>query len=305
MSMTLKEVLDRNPFNKEVVERWKQDLDAFNKGDKQRSELNFVLDGDLRCVKGDVREKLHTELLPKPFMGHPSAPVWYLPINPSYSDIDLYDNLGICPDCDKELDTSHEERHRSCQIWNHLDLGRDRVGALVERQRLLLRQLRLENDYSFTFLEKVFDTLGDCSDRNDNGGYRWWQRRLFGRGYRTVTAEYLLKPSSVLPDASLVGGKLFALESFPYHSKRFNVKYYTSSAYFAFWTNLVKWGIENGKKFIVRARNKKFCELVSYAGIKFDAANAVKLSSDQNACITLGNLKGSDSTIAAIRQLLG
>ena len=288
--MMLKEVLAGNPFTSKVVSQWKQNLDDFNCGRKRLADLKFVLDGDLECLGRKAREKLHTELLPKPFMGNPNAPIWYLPINPSYSEIDKYDDLGISPG-----------KIRSCDVSEWLDRDKDKAACLAKRQAILLSQLMLNECCSFAFLEEAFNTLGDCPSCNDNGGYRWWRRRLFGA--TSSSADYLLKTAGVKVDAKSVGEKLFVLESFPYHSKNFNVKYYTSTAYFAFWKNLVEWGIDNGKKFIIRAKNKIFLQLTSCAKLEFDAMNSVALSGE-GAFISRGNLKGTEGTIDAIRLLL-
>lgn len=288
--MKVKEILAGNPFTPKVVSQWKQDLEDFNCGRKRIADLKFILDGDLKCLGRKAREKLHTELLPKPFMGNPNAPVWYLPINPSYSEIDRYDDLGINPG-----------KIRSCDISEWLDRGKNKVACRTKRQDILLAQLRLDVDGPFAFLEEAFNTLGDCPSCRDSGGYRWWRRRLFGAA--SSSADYLLKTAGVAMDAKNVGKKLFVLESFPYHSKNFNVKYYTSTAYFAFWKNLVEWGIDNGKKFIIRAKNKKFRELTSCAKLELVAMNSVILSGE-GAFVSYGNLKGSKGTMDAIRHLL-
>lgn len=289
-TMKLKEVLAGNPFTLEVVSQWKQDLKDFNFGRKRLADLKFVLNGDLECLGRKAREKLHTELLPKPFMGNPNAPVWYLPLNPSYSEIDRYDDLGIKPGMIRSHDVSE---------W--LDRDKDKIACRAKRQDILLSQLRLDGDCTFTFLEEAFNTLGDCPSCKDNGGYRWWRRRLFGAA--SSSADFLLRTAGVEMDAKSVGAKLFVLESFPYHSRNFNVEYYTSTDYFSFWKNLVEWGINNGKKFIIRARNRKFIELTSRAKLNFSGMNCVGLSGE-GAFISRGNLTGEEDTIDAIRQLL-
>ena len=144
-TMKLKEVLAGNPFTLEVVSQWKQDLEDFNFGRKRLADLKFVLNGDLECLGRKAREKLHTELLPKPFMGNPNAPVWYLPLNPSYSEIDRYDDLGIKPVMIRSHDVSE---------W--LDRDKDEIACRAKRQDILLSQLRLDGDCTFTFLEEAF-----------------------------------------------------------------------------------------------------------------------------------------------------
>ena len=77
----------------------------------------FVLSGDRESItaynqqygsKQDVQ--LHPELLPEPFIGHPSAPVYLLSLNPGFSDEDrvLHRNAAFCRAVEGCL--QHEER---------------------------------------------------------------------------------------------------------------------------------------------------------------------------------------------------
>lgn len=294
--MTIQEVLADNPFTDSVVSKWGKDLNDFNSGKKRLEDLRFILDGDLNYLARGDKEKLHTELVPKPFMGNPLAPVWYLPINPSYSDADRYDDLGVCPDCGAKSFQSC-----SCDIMKWLDKGKDKARCLVSRQKVLLTQLRLNCKSSFAFLEDVFNTLGECKQRRDNGGYRWWKRRLFG--VESSTADFLLRVAGVEMNATSVGEKLFVLESFPYHSKNFDVRYYTATDYFKFWKKLVGWGIDNDKKFIVRARNKKFVQLISAANLRFNDDNMVSLK-ERGAFVSRRNLTCKETTLCSILDAL-
>lgn len=296
---TLEEILSGNPFNKDVVRQWNRELDEFNKGEKEVGDLCFLLNEDAGKLKDD--NNLHLELLPHPFMGNPNAPIWYLPLNPSYSPIDQYDNLGICPGCGLRL-TQEEQQGvhvaNSCVLSSWYDRGKDKVKCLTARQKIFLKQLTLPKDASFAFLEKEFDTLGECPDCLDNGGYRWWNRRLFGA--ERSKKDFLFK--SVNRSAKSMGKKLFVLEPFPYHSKIFRSRYFKSSGYFSFWAELVKWGIENGRKFIVRSTNKTFNDLVKYEGILFTRENRIGLKG-QNAALTIDNFEGEPETIAKIKRI--
>ena len=298
--MTLPEILKDNPFSEAVVVQWQNDLDQFNKGIKTVSDLCFLLDDDRDKLENDPN--LHLELLPHPFMGNPNAPIWYLPMNPSYSPIDQYDNLGICPGCGRRL--ALEASHKGipspfCPLSEWFDRGRNRMECLVERQEKFLNQLQLPNNPSFAFLEKDFNTLGDCPDCPDNGGYRWWNRRLFGT--RDSKAEFLF--ANTLRDAASVAEKLFVLEPFPYHSKTFKSRYFKSSIYFDFWVRLVKWGIDNEKMFIVRSTNKTFNKLIEKERIEFNNNNRVGLKG-QNAALSIKNLDGDRNVIEILKEIV-
>ena len=104
-------------------------------------------------------------------------------------------------------------------------------------------------------------------------------------------------------NATSVGEKLFVLESFPYHSKNFDARYYTATAYFKFWKKLVGWGIDNDKKFIVRAKNKKFAQLISAANLRFNDGNRVSLKG-RGAFMSRRNLTCKETTLCSILDAL-
>lgn len=298
--MRVREILEDNPFSTEVIGKWKRDLDQFNKGIKGVSDLCFLLDDDRDKLEKD--SNLHLELLPHPFMGNPNAPIWYLPLNPSYSPVDQYDNLGICPSCGRLLAQEAfcgKNAPSCCQLSECFDRGRNKMERLVARQKIFLNQLQLSGDSSFAFLEDDFNTLGDCTDYLDNGGYRWWSRRLFGA--RTSKAEFLF--ANTQRDAASVAKKLFVLEPFPYHSKTFKSVYFKSSIYFGFWVRLVKWGIDNGKMFIVRSTNKTFNKILHEEGIVFGCKSRVGLKG-QNASLSRNNLNGDPGVIKDIEGII-
>lgn len=295
--MQIKDVMEKNPFRL-IVDRWKDDLEQFDNGQREVSDLNFILDGDLSGLSEARRNAFKKELLPKPFQGNPNAPIWYVPINPSYSPIDLYDNLGLCPGCNEKLVPlckGHSTVKNECCLDEYLDNGKDRMVCLKARQNILLEQLLLRGSNTFSFLEKAFDTLGTCPTHKNNGGFRWWRNHLFGRnclfeiGHKSV--DYVSK-------------KLFVLETCPYHLKTgFDTKYYDGSIYFNdFWKELVKWGIDNGKMFILRPRGRKFKEAT--ANIGFTPENTVNINNVRNASISFGNIIGKHETIEMIRAKL-
>ena len=303
--MQLEEVLSHNPFTEAVVARWKQDLDEFNKGNKQRSELNFVLNGDRDWASAiDREEPVYKDLLPVPFLGSPTAPVWLILMNPSYSPIDLYDNLGLCPGCEKTMICPQKCHESTCREsdTDWIDHKLDPLHALNERQTILLRQLRLGQNSSFAFLEKAFDVLGDSASHRGKGGYRWWSGHLFGKEGRLL--------QSCAGDAQTAGGKLFVLETFPYHSEHFHDGFYScdylsSSIYWDFWKALIQWGCENGRKLILRPDGNNFSRIISESGGLLNSTNSVHLKNVRRVWLTFGNLRGETNVIASIKRALG
>ena len=306
--MQLEEVLSHNPFTEAVVAQWKQDLDEFNRGNKPRSELNFILDGDMDWASAVNRKgekyKVYKELPPVPFLGSPTAPVWLILMNPGYSSIDLYDNLGLCPGCEKTMIWSQKCHGPTCgesdTDWIVHKLNP--LHELNERQRILLRQLRLEQDSSFAFLESVFDVLGDSKLYRGKGGYRWWYGHLFGKEGRLL--------QSCARDAQSAGAKLFVLETFPYHSEHFIDEFYSrdylsSSAYCDFWKTLIQWGCENNKKFILRPDGRNFSRIISETGGLLNSANGVHFKNVQRVWLTFANLCGEANVITSIKSALG
>ena len=207
--MTLDEVLTNNPFTNEIVSGWGKDLVAYNSRQKERSELDFVLKGDQRWVDAFGENVIYKDLLPVPFRGSPTAPVWFIPMNPGYSDIDLYDNLGLCPGCKRSMINAEPHHDNSCEYLRNSDwLKKDDKPrkSLEDRQKILLNQLRLNDETSFAFLEKAFDILQNVNVNRGKGGYRWWQKYAAGR-------SGLLHPFG--EDANLAGKNFLFLRPSP------------------------------------------------------------------------------------------
>lgn len=200
----LDEILEKNPFKLELIKKWKDELQSFLAGRCRRSDLLFVLDSDKDIINeyqkkngANGSKRLHLELLPQPFQGNPRAPIWLLMLNPSYSCLDRYDHLGMCPSCDKNLVTMNVNLKHDV-----FDCGKDKSKALRKRQALLLQQLRLRNNYQFSILNNAFNTLQHMQEWQDVGGYRWWRNVLFGSNGKK---EFLLPECNVEADAKSVG----------------------------------------------------------------------------------------------------
>ena len=298
----LSQILDTNPFLQEL-DKWENDLSSFIEGRIQLRDLNFVLSSDKnnfeiyqkkvarRSKNGDTF--LHPELLPQPFIGDPRAPIWYLLLNPGYSEIDLYDHLGICPCCSRKLfcgDVALED--------GLLDKGRNKRDSLVKRQELLIKQLRLECEYPFYLLDDSFNTLYNNSMFDaKTGGFGWWHTVLFGaRGEN----GFLFPECGVTADSQSVGHKLFAIECCPYHSVNFDKKVlWAENKYMEFWARLIAWAVNSD---IVR--NKRIYELLRANKLEVVDDNSVGFSSRRTVSVTRKNLKGEQVVLDAISQAL-
>lgn len=298
----LDEVLKSNPFKPKLIKQWKSDLQSFLTGKTRLSDLNFALDSDTNSIeeyqeknKTNERKRLHLELLPQPFQGNPRAPIWLLMLNPSYSNVDRYDHLGLCPSCDKNLATMKTNLKHDV-----FDCGKSKIKALQKRQDLLLRQLRLKKNCQFSILNDVFNTLQHTQEWQGGGGYRWWQNVLFGSNGKKV---FLLPECKVEADAKSVGQKLFVLEYCPYHSLDFDAKSFEFGGEYAdFWRKLIAWAIKTKKKFIVRS--KRIDEFLKKAALTISHNVRLDYSSWRNVALTSDNLKGKESVRKQIHRIL-
>ena len=301
----LNKILNSNPFLPEL-DKWGNDISSFAEGRIQLQDLNFVLTSDknnFEAYQRDVARRtrdgdtfLHPELLPQPFIGDPRAPIWYLLLNPGYSEIDLYDHLGICPCCSRKLfggDVAIED--------GIFDKGRNRREALVKRQELLMKQLRLECGQPFYLLDDSFNTLSSNSMFDaKTGGFGWWRTVLFGANGEN---DFLFPECGVPVDSKLVGHKLFAIECCPYHSVNFNEHMlWAENKYIGFWAKLIAWAVKFGRKFIVRNKNIYKLLRVNELGVGDD--NSVGFSSGQNVSVTKKNLRGGEEVLDAISRAL-
>lgn len=299
---SLAEVLKENPFKPDLIRKWKRNLQSFLVGKYRLSDLNFALDSDMTSIrkyqeknKTNERKRLHLELLPQPFQGNPKAPIWLLMLNPSYSSIDRYDHLGLCPSCDKNLATMKMNLKHDV-----FDYGKSKINALQKRQSLLLQQLRLKKDCQFSILNDAFNTLQHTQEWQGDGGYRWWQKILFGTNKKK---RFLLPECGVQADSKLIGQKLFVLECCPYHSINFDSGIFEfSGEYSKFWAGLISWAINTNKKFIIRSQSVD--TLLDKFGLTISTDRRVDFSSQRNVALTMDNLDKNEPVLTQIRRIL-
>ena len=131
------------------------------------------------------------------------------------------------------------------------------------------------------------------------GGYRWWQKVLFGHKDSSgfLLDEFKRKESL----AKVIGKKIFVLEYSPYHSSNFKRSIIEiSREYKRFWTELIEWGVRSGRKLIVRG---KYMDAV-LKKLKVNRTNSVHFESDRNVALTKTNLKGDRKVKDAIVNCL-
>lgn len=181
--------------------------------------------------------RFHTDILPQPFIGNPSAPVWILLKNPGYSSADIYD----LKDINEGINAVRSKGGREEQIL-HID-GMDDNEALQKRKTMVINQLgfKFEDDSDFYILRPEFNTMP--KRKKVLGGYNWYERYLCSR------TGFLREHEN---DISFLSQKIFILDYIPYHSKKFCHPRGVVFQHQRLWENLVKHAIENNKVLVVR-----------------------------------------------------
>ena len=159
----------KNPFLN-ALQAWRREMDEFNASKGETKKPQFVLKEDEECIDKYQKQhegtvwKLHFELLPDAFRGDPRAPVWILLLNPGYSEVDLYDHLGLCPICGKRLvrtDGKRTSHKYDCVARCFGGNLKNASNALKLRQDLMLDELNLDlsKRHDFFWFNECFDTV--------------------------------------------------------------------------------------------------------------------------------------------------
>ena len=241
-----------------------------------------------------VESRLRLEFLPMPFVGNPDAQTWYIQINPGVSDLDFYDMFSVSPELKGSVrdllaseerialqaklnnairkgeglaeQTAYQERVQNCHADDFsLDESESELVRLQARQSLLIEQLDLRNASSVFYpLKRCFRTLRESPNaRRLSGSYRWWKSALcldnadalFSEVFsRHAEADELARIDAI---ADELGGRLFVMEYFPYHSSSFEKieSYGDGHQYLAFLSDMLQYAQENHKRIIFRSRN--------------------------------------------------
>lgn len=231
MDKELENILKGNPFTEDLVDKWKNRLARHGAGSFGTDNQDdwFVLDGDTEAIaqynarngRSDTR-RLHPEFIPQTFIGHPSAPVWLLTINPSWFESDVRSIL--------RADSTRKQDQ---------DL-------LRARQEVMLDQLLLRDGATFfPLVIKDGRYLFEVSDAGDM--YSWWNYAVRGSSEKNFPLHGL--------SAEDVSQKLFVMEALPYRSSKWDERgmFRLSRSYDEFWTLLVKYACTHGKMLLVRA----------------------------------------------------
>lgn len=137
---------------------------------------------------------------------------------------------------------------------------------------------------NFVYLDKNFSSLNVNGNIITDPGYEWWKKRT----------------RWLIDRCGEIKGRFMALEWFPYASKEFKKpKEIFPSQRFTF--DLVREAIRRGKLIVIfRGRSNWFDSVPGLE--KYD--NLLKLSSNQNICVSPGNLKdnGFEKIVAAMNS---
>lgn len=195
---------------------------------------------------------IHLDAPPQPFTGNPDAPIWLLLMNPSYDEVDIFDQVN-------------EER------------GETRINAvgntqIIQRGAFERRRTLMENQYSFNFnlddrgcdcpwfyvLDESFHTVRHRGNVR-RGSYEWWNRYLLSQNICEGDKERLRK--------------FFVLESFPYHSRNFGEIRRQGPAALArrhceFWTKMIDAALNENKILLCRGREiaERVCRIAADSG---------------------------------------
>lgn len=251
-------VLEFNPFSKELVEVWRGTFGKIDERIKNEGCYNlnspdafkFVLPGD----EGRFEKipAIRTQYIPQPFIGHPSAPIWILNQNPSWFQSDLYSMFDVSQKAIVESEKPLDGRRPN----NRTRIKKDSFGVdeLRNRQSLLLAQLRLfrdgeasNDDPSFFPLDAAF--MFDANLERACSVGLWWRKFVAGAG---IGNDFPLLP--VVDEPKTIARHVFVVEAFPYRSAHWNdvESVWREGPYYDYWRHLVKYGYKNGKMLVVR-----------------------------------------------------
>ncbi len=301
MDEKLNEILNHNPFSKELVGKWRTKLSEIANvkdfgGDKTQEEFfgngypyaHFVLEGDKKYIN-DAR--FYTHYIPQPFIGHPSAPIWILNENPSPFGSDVCAMLNVS-DSARQLKWVNGAGQEPAAP-NYVEAN---LHALGVRQELMLKQLRLVEDVSFFPLDPRFDIVRR-EGRALRSMFLWWRsficgsernRMVFPFHTENVTEEY----------AKQMAKKVFVLEAFPYRSVHFHdVEDLQSGKYHKFWKELVRYALEH-KKFII-GRGARLIRAIR-ADEKLSKADVRHFNNWRHPTLSLGNVDGLAEVVGSL-----
>ena len=285
-------LLWKNPEQNPWIE-FSQKIDSWLKrkenGEDVEDIKKYILKGDEEnqklkkfCTPERGEGQIHLEIPPQPYIGDPKANIWLLPMNPSYSEMDIYDMVKCHisendPDDlkrrileairfrDKDGNRGYRNGEINSLLRYFFTEGSDSNDSLSNRKNLMQNQLSFEST-DFYVLNKPFKTVqtreeirkasGETVERKDDtklGSYEWWDDYFFS-GEKSICRLIKAKFKNEEDYRKNALNKFFVLESFPYHSRNFgDIKpWIHSPSHFAFWVMMVAYALTNKKILLCR-----------------------------------------------------
>ena len=276
---------EQNPwieFSKEI-DLW---LERKEHGEDVEDIKRYILEGDAEnqklekfCTPERGEGQIHLEIPPQPYIGDPKANIWLLLMNPSYSEMDIYD-MVCCKNDQNDLKRNilssirfKDEDGKRGYTKDEINLllryfftsGSDSDESLSDRKKLMQNQLSFDST-DFYVLNKPFKTVqtreeirkasGETVERKDDtklGSYEWWNYYFFS-GEKSICRLTRIDPQNEEKRKEVLE-KFFVLESFPYHSISFgdHIKPWNhSESHFLFWVKMVAYALANKKILLCR-----------------------------------------------------
>ena len=275
MADDLNEILKHNPFTKELVDGWKETLaeianqQNFTGAQGYRFILPCHKNADFVSRRKAGQHVFSTQYIPQPFIGHPSAPVWFLNQNPNPLDGDVCAMLNV----------SQSAQGGSGEYKQGIGNLKD----LLKRQELMLKQLLLGDDVTFFSLDPLFDITS-----NGTSMFTWWRKHVCGNDPSKFP---FYRDSLTSGNAQEMAKKLFVIEAFPYRSANWSdvkVEDWTKGDYFEFWKELVGYALmQSNKKIVVRGA---LISKVSEIARSEPRATVMKFRNSQQVWLSSGNI---------------
>jgi len=236
---------------------------------KPYQEGTYILRDDYEVVSpyiGEGELSIRKNVLPQPYIGNPEARVWLLPRNPSYSEMDVYDMVS-CGYEDKmavlKSILGHDPSDGEFRQLQELFMRDDKTD-LEKRGELMKKQLSFAST-DFYVLAPEFHTIKKEVNKFRrrvppcSGSFEWWNHyflsceksicRLIGNDLENEE-----KRRKILE-------KFFVLESFPYHSEKFDKSLYfyqeavSKVKHYPFWKKMIEYALQEDKILLCRGKD--------------------------------------------------
>lgn len=196
------------------------------------------------------RHKLRADILPQPFVGNSSAPVWVLMRNPGLAALDYYDLVS---------EESYEDYRSDLDMsaWGVVDERLLRQSdRLTERKQCVLHQFSFSEqpDEAFYLLKECFDTYGRRGSKVQ-GGFQWYNKYFFPAGGLLASR---MDGRTQQVKARVASRDVFVLDYCPYRSHSYPKKTEVPPVNFQhhrLWEALVGYALQHGKFIVARGKD--------------------------------------------------